>query len=962
MATTDNNNMLIEYNPSQVGVTDAANPTNAANLTIAADSTPANPSDSSTTISDNHNVDSTTGWKWRYPEIRFPEFKKTSILLDVRTELIKEFHNKLGSEMLQRFRESCFGAYLNYSTKKHTPGTAMHLMVSQQVIREGADEDELWFLVGDKFVRFSKYEYALVTGLRFGPTNFDPNEDYELQTNGVYRKFIDPENEFGKKGAEYEFVFQWFKNAPKNKKTRASLLKIAKVLFVHGFFYAIDKRQRIANWLWELVEREDEWETFPWGAYSFQILMFRMKNAAVKPQDNYHIFGFSHAFMHFILEAVPGLADKITSKTKHKCVQPRLLKRLFLKKSVNLYLDFFDKQDIQCHEKLEPTEQELIDYTWWPHVDDDVRSSVKYIHKESNAKKTQIKRTLEQSSVPAQCHGSITAEEFRPQKRARTTESPNADSYELLTRILEGVRQENELLEQRLVREIREIAERASRKSDDLRSEIEKLKKTVEELQRHSNYVPFEENVLNFEPSSPTGRGRQSPPPPPKTKTPSPPPVINPPSPSVQTTAQTTTQTTAQIKTKKTEQTKTRNIAQSTAPKTQKAQGRTPKRKTSPPPPSADDLYVPFDGNFIDDIEAFTDKTDYVRFRGEGEPEFTPIERLHIISKYPNPIKVRRVTVNKAKANKFITIRRAVRPPKDSEFDTYMNSDHMKAYIAYLESGSKEMRDCGSGMFQYEDASYFKEVENPEVQMDVQTIDSYLRILHLNPEFLGCHPEAREKYLIYPSIFCTFLTAASESMYHNNKASAISDKDKGQMEKLDLENDYVKVLLDIVQGKPVELIESWGQLVPITAVDKIYVVWLAHGHFYPLVVDLVKCEVWLIDSLANSSDEAKRFSRYEATMCLRRILPALLQLSGFYDVRKDLKPVNREWDLRFADKDHCFEQTDGLSCGPFACKMMEVLVTRRQLPNITEKNMKHIRRGIAERIFSFSKPAPVKTS
>ncbi|KAL3643687.1 hypothetical protein CASFOL_014502 [Castilleja foliolosa] len=815
--------------------------------------------------------------------------------------------------MLQRFRESCFGAYLNYPTKKHTPGTAMHLMLSQQVIREGADEDELWFLVGDKFVRFSKYEYALVTGLRFGPTNFDPNEDYELQTNGVYRKFIDPENEFGKKGAEYEFVFQWFKNAPKNKKTRASLLKIAKVLFVHGFFYAIDKRQRIANWLWELVEREDEWETFPWGAYSFQILMFRMKNAAVKPQDNYHIFGFSHAFMHFILEAVPDLADIITSKTKHKCVQPRLLKRLFLKKSVKLYMDFFDKQDIQCHEKLEPTEQKLIDYTWWPHVDDDVRSSVKYIHKESNAKKTQIKRTLEQSSVPAQCQGdgSITAEEVRPQKRARTTESPNVDSSELLTRILEGVRQENELLEQRLV------------------SEIEKLKKTVEELQRHSNYVPFEENVLNFEPSSPTGRGRQSPPPPPKTKTPSPPPVINPPSPSAQTTAQTTTQTTAQIITKKTEQTKTRNIAQSTGLKTQKAQGRTPERKTPPPPPSADDLYVPFDGNFIDDIEAFADKTDYVRFRGEGEPEFTPIERLHIkISKYLNPIKVRRVTVNKAKANKFITIRRAVRPPKDSEFDTYMNSEHMMAYIAYLESGSKEKRDCGTGMCQYEDASYFKEVENPEVQMDVQT----------------------------------FLTAASESMYHNNKASAISGEDKGKMEKLNPENDAVKILLDFLQGKPVELIESWGQLVPITAVDKIYVVWLAHEHFYPLIIDLVRCEVWLIDSLANQANEVKRFSRYEVTMCLRRILPALLQLTGFYDVRKDLKPVNREWDLRFADKDHCFEQIDGKSCGPFSCKMMEVLVTRRQLPNITEKNMKYIRRGIAERIFSFSKPAPKETS
>ncbi|KAL3646411.1 hypothetical protein CASFOL_011591 [Castilleja foliolosa] len=123
--------------------------------------------------------------------------------MDVRTELIKEFCNKLGSQMLQRFRESCFGAYLNYPTKKQIRGTAMHLMLSQQVIREGAHEDQLWFLVGDKFVRFSKYEYALVTGLRFGPTNFDPSEDCDLPIDGVYMEFIDPVNKFGKKGVEY---------------------------------------------------------------------------------------------------------------------------------------------------------------------------------------------------------------------------------------------------------------------------------------------------------------------------------------------------------------------------------------------------------------------------------------------------------------------------------------------------------------------------------------------------------------------------------------------------------------------------------------------------------------------------------------------------------------------------------------------------------------------------------------
>ncbi|KAL3618879.1 hypothetical protein CASFOL_037107 [Castilleja foliolosa] len=343
MASADNNNMSIEvYQPSQVWETDASSPTNAVKPTIAADANPANAVDSTTTISDNNNADSTTGWEWRWPEIKILKFKKTSILLDVRTELIKEIQNRLGDRNIELFRESCFGAYLNYP-KNQVPGTVMHLMISQQVIKEGADEDELWFLVGDKFVRFSKYEYALVTGLRFGPTSFDPNEDCDIPTEGVYRKFIDPENKFSKKGNEYVFVLDLFKNPPRHlKKSRESLLKIAKVLFGHDLFYAIDKRHMIANWLWVLVEQGDKWETFPWSAYTFQILMMRMKNAKVKPQDNYHIYGFSHAFMHFIVEDVPGLADIITPKPKHKCVHPRLLKRLFKEKAISLrVLEFF---------------------------------------------------------------------------------------------------------------------------------------------------------------------------------------------------------------------------------------------------------------------------------------------------------------------------------------------------------------------------------------------------------------------------------------------------------------------------------------------------------------------------------------------------------------------------------------------------------------------------------------------
>ncbi|KAL3617377.1 hypothetical protein CASFOL_038790 [Castilleja foliolosa] len=64
MTSADNNNMAIEvYQPSQVGETDVANSINAA------DSNPANVADSTTTISDNNNVDSTTGWEWRWFQV-----------------------------------------------------------------------------------------------------------------------------------------------------------------------------------------------------------------------------------------------------------------------------------------------------------------------------------------------------------------------------------------------------------------------------------------------------------------------------------------------------------------------------------------------------------------------------------------------------------------------------------------------------------------------------------------------------------------------------------------------------------------------------------------------------------------------------------------------------------------------------------------------------------------------------
>ncbi|KAL3651498.1 hypothetical protein CASFOL_004500 [Castilleja foliolosa] len=891
--TVDNNNMAIQlYEHPQVGETAAAADSNSTN---AVDYTTANPFDSSNTISNNNNADSTTGWKWRWPYIRNEEGRRSSLLLDVKRGLIEQIWNTLEVKMLDRFRASSFGAYLHYP-KNLVPSAVMHLMISQQVIKEGAEEDELWFLVGDKFVRLSKYEYALVTGLRFGPTNFDSNADCKCSEEGVFRKFVDPENKYGKKGAPYTDVLKLFKKPPRMlRRSPEDLLKIAKVLFVHGYFYAIDTRTNIAKWLWVLVEDENEWEKFPWGAYSFQIFIMRMKNLKAG-ERSYHFYGFSHAFLHFIFEVVPGLAAKVTSKPKHGLVQPRLVKRLFHKcSSVDELVKFFvSKEPIECYEKLEPTESKIKQYTWWGHVADDVRLSVKYIHRESHftGKAKELKRTREQSPC------SRTGSRRWPTKRTRTTESPNVDSEKLLTSILVGVRRDNELLVQRVMREVREIQEMASRKANDMKSEIEAFKKTVEELRRRDSYVPFED-YAQFE---------NTPSPSPKKETPSPPPP---------------------------------------PPEIQKTRSPPPSVRTPSPPEflkttPADEVFVPFEDDFLDEIAAFTDNMEYARVRGVREPSATPILRVPVQTGKPfSPIRVTTAAMMKqqeeAKDSVF-RVRPAVRPPKDSD-EAFVLSDR---------------RDIGN-IFP-ETAAFFKEIEDYIIQRRwrYNVVDAYLRILNFSTEFLGCHPEGKRKFTILGHFFCDTIDNIFTKKYPRE---IIPDGLKGKAEKLNLRDEQVNILLNIVLGKTTKVTEKWGPLVPFTEVQKIYTVWLASGHFYPLIIDLVRCEVWIFDSMAICTNKAQRENRYLKTLSLRRILPAILKASGFYRVRKDLKPVFREWDLRFADKDYCFRQEDILSCGPFALKLMEVLVSRRALPYITEANIGLIRSSIAERIFSYSKPA-----
>ncbi|KAL3652696.1 hypothetical protein CASFOL_002377 [Castilleja foliolosa] len=223
-------------------------------------------------------------------------------------------------------------SYLEYCKDKNTncPNAVLHAMLGQQVKRVDVSEpDALWFRVKNTFLRFSKYEYALVTGLRFGPTDFDPKVKYEYPAGGVFKRRNGDET----KMVTYKDLLPLFLSGHFHDSVEDEL-KIAKLLFVCGFLLGLDLwgSKAIPKWLWVLVEDEDKWESFPWGSYTFQILYSKIELVSDEQP-------------HWVFEALPSLAEylNISENKSPEAQRPRLLKWPLPSYSKNV-VEFFDNQ------------------------------------------------------------------------------------------------------------------------------------------------------------------------------------------------------------------------------------------------------------------------------------------------------------------------------------------------------------------------------------------------------------------------------------------------------------------------------------------------------------------------------------------------------------------------------------------------------------------------------------------
>ncbi|KAL3652287.1 hypothetical protein CASFOL_001968 [Castilleja foliolosa] len=450
-------------------------------------------------------------WSWKRPSFQsktaaITGYVRMKDFADVRSQL------KKNPEAYQKFKDSCFGRYLEYCKDKNTncPNAVLHAMLGQQVKRvDVSDPDALWFRVRNKFLCFSKYEYALVTGLRFGPTDFDPKVKYEYPAGGVFKRRNGDET----KMVTYKDLLPLFLSGHFHDSVDDEL-KIAKLLFVCGFLLGLDLwgSKAIPKWLWVLVEDEDKWESFPWGSYTFQILYSKIEPVSdeqpveANKKFAYHFHGNSHAFVHWVFEALPSLAEylNISENKSPEAQRPRLLKWPLPSYSKNV-VEFFDNQTpVECNGELKPTVEEENAYPWLIYLSDDVQTHVKHTARGSvvSTPKTSVRRRARTDHMLALSEESprsprrdssqhLFEHNTRPEKRAR--KESNIHSPDSVVRSLQEIKIDNDNLLEKFVQENANNNAEMKRISEDA---LEKLwhenAKTVSTLKEERGVLSVE--------------------------------------------------------------------------------------------------------------------------------------------------------------------------------------------------------------------------------------------------------------------------------------------------------------------------------------------------------------------------------------------------------------------------------------------------------------------------------------
>ena len=211
------------------------------------------------------------------------QYCKFKILREIRPAL--ERHG-----VLQDFAATCFAHFLNFDAHTVFSSKLVYSLLAKEIVVDGVGGDELYFVVGGRRLRFSKYEFCLLSGLKFGGGAHFPAYNNDIVEGGVLQRYW-PNGKVDLVSLQTRLCEQ---NAIFSQ--REDPLKMALVLFVERFLFGADYRKYVSPWLFSLVENMEQFNSFPWGKFVFQMTLHYLKNAPSprpgKDHIRWHFYGF----------------------------------------------------------------------------------------------------------------------------------------------------------------------------------------------------------------------------------------------------------------------------------------------------------------------------------------------------------------------------------------------------------------------------------------------------------------------------------------------------------------------------------------------------------------------------------------------------------------------------------------------------------------------------------------------
>ncbi|XVE81192.1 hypothetical protein DITRI_Ditri15bG0043100 [Diplodiscus trichospermus] len=286
---------------------------------------------------------------------------------------IKKIISALGQATINEFRTTCFGHMLDFDDEATISAVIMHQIIARQFTFAGVGPHEAWFRIREQSIRFSKVEFCLVTGLKFGDSTFDPNAEHVVGDNSLWRTI------FGSRTVQVDTLAQNFTNGIySNDPTIA--IKVALIIIAELILMGVDYRSCVKLWIWTLVEDRARWNSFPWGKYAFQMTLHYLNKVPSPPQStsggklSYHMYGFPLALQIWAIEAIPELGTLFFTKTTYEI--PRFRKWKMSKKSIVLG-DAFTR-NLECERTLVAMEEERRQ-EYWHDIDANIMEGIQWL-------------------------------------------------------------------------------------------------------------------------------------------------------------------------------------------------------------------------------------------------------------------------------------------------------------------------------------------------------------------------------------------------------------------------------------------------------------------------------------------------------------------------------------------------------------------------------------------------------